>query len=109
MSETFYIKRGDRKYGIEYTLSTYVQGGAHLAGASAKFQMMDQAGATVISQDAVIHDDDGVLRYSFGAGETDTAGLYSAEFKITFGDGLVATEPNDGFFTVKIGADVPDS
>jgi len=106
MAEVFYIKRGSRKYGIEYKLDTYQVGSGQLSGATARFRAMDENGTTVIDGAATIADADGILRYAFGAGETDTARVLRGEFDITYSDGLLGTVPSRGFITIVIGDDV---
>lgn len=106
---TFQLKPGDRKYAIKYQLSDYSSGSGLLTGGSVKFQMMDASGTTVIDAAGTILDDDGIVAYEWGAGDTDTEGTYRAEFKVTFSDGLSQTYPSSGFIAVEISRDVPGS
>lgn len=106
---TFQLKPGDRKYAIKYQLSDYASGSGLLTGASVKFQMMNAAGTTVIDAAGVILDADGIVAYEWQDGDTDTEGLYRAEFKVTFSDGLVQHYPSSGFILVQIGQDVADA
>ena len=105
---TFKLKPGDRKYALKYQLSDYASGSGLLTGASARFQMMDMSGTTVIDAAAEILDEDGIVAYKWADGDTDTEGLYRAEFKITFSDGLTQHYPSEGFIIVQVSQHVPD-
>ena len=107
--DVFEMKPGDRKYALKYTLSDYVSGGGMLVGASVAFQMKNKAGAVIINAAGIVLDNDGIVGYAWGAGETDTVGMYKAEFKITFADSLVQHYPSSGFILVKISPDVPEA
>jgi hypothetical protein len=48
----------------------------------------------------------GIARYDWAAGDTNTPGIYSAEFAITFSDGRQLTFPNDGFMLFEIAKDI---
>jgi hypothetical protein len=43
------------------------------------------------------------VRYLWSAGDTDTPGLYEAQFVITYADSAVETFPNTAFITINIG------
>lgn len=106
---TFEMKAGDRKYALKYRLSDYEEGSGILVGASVEFQMMNAAGIAIIDSLGVILDDDGIVGYGWKEGDTEVAGNYRAEFKITYSDDLVQHYPSSGFIGVSISADVPDS
>ena len=102
---TFAIKRGDTSPGIEYQIGAYSEGGNILAGASARFIMA--RGSTVkVDASATVTDEGGILRYAGQAGDTDTAGVYNAEFEVTYSDGSIESFPNDGWITVTVGDDL---
>ena len=107
MSSVFEMKPGDRKRALKVETSDYEIGGAKFAGASVRFRMMDQRGVIAIDGVGTVLDDDGILGYAWGAGETDAAGLYRAEFVVTFTDGLEDTYPSSGFVAVHINQEVP--
>jgi hypothetical protein len=105
---TFYIKRGDTSPAIRYVLkpATVV-----LTGATVQFQMRPKrprGAAAVIDAAAVVVTATGTptLEYAWQAGETDSAGLFDAEFKVTYADNEVETFPNDDFITVKVSEDI---
>ena len=62
-----------------------------------------EAAATVVG--AAI---DGVLEYAWSDSndDTDTAGIYFAEFEVTWSPTLRTTYPNDGYIVVKIVDDI---
>jgi hypothetical protein len=105
---TFYVKRGDTSPAIRYVLkpATVV-----LTGASVQFQMRPKrprGAAAVIDSAAVVVTATGTptLEYAWQAGETDNAGLFDAEFRVTYADNEVETFPNDEFITVKVSEDI---
>lgn len=44
----------------------------------------------------------GILSYSWSAGDTDEAGLYEAEVSLDDGSGTVITFPNDSMFNLQV-------
>lgn len=44
----------------------------------------------------------GWVKYAWQTGDTDTVGLYKAEFEIKYPDGAIQTVPNDGYFLIQI-------
>ena len=106
MTQTFEMKSGDRKRALKYKTSDHAAGSARFLGASVQFRMMDPSGAVVVSAAGVVLDDDGILGYAWGAGETDTVGSYRGEFVVTFSDGLEDTYPSFGFIPVRINQEV---
>ena len=106
--ETFYIKRGDTSPAIRYALSPTT---VVLTGATVRFQMRarrSRGGATVIDAVAVVVTATGTptVEYQWQAGNTANAGIFEAEFQVTYADGRNETFPNDGFISVKVSEDV---
>lgn len=100
---TFSIKRNDTSPALEYTLSPEVD----LTAASVRFHMRLRGGATKVDAAAtIVTVNPGVVRYDFVAANTDTAGIYDAEFEITYSDSTLETFPNVGYIAVKIDADI---
>ena len=101
----FLIKRGDTSPAIRYALepATVV-----LTGATVRFQMRARNGAVLMDVAALVVTDTGTptVEYSWQAGDTATAGLYEAEFRVTYADGKIETFPNDGFIPVRVTEDV---
>lgn len=93
-----------------------------LTGATAVFSMRDRAtgalkvnrAAATIANGSYTVDGvsvsytpaDGVLIHSWQAAETDTAGVYEAEFEVTFPSGDVLTAPNSAKIVVEITDDI---
>jgi len=49
---------------------------------------------------------DGVVSYTWVAGDTDTPGDYVAEWEVTFGGGVIESFPRPGFIHVTIEGDL---
>lgn len=48
----------------------------------------------------------GSVKYPWQVGDTDTPGVYEAEYEVTYIAGGVETFPNDGYKHVKVGDDI---
>ena len=105
MRESFSIKRNDTAPAIRYALYPAT---VDLTGASVKFQMRPRNGAMVLDVTASIVTATGTptVEYSWQTGNTATAGVYEAEFRVTYADGKIETFPNVGFIAVRISEDV---
>jgi hypothetical protein len=104
----FRIKTNDTSPKLSVTLTDALGNAIGLAGCSARFHMK-AFGASSLKIDAVadIEDDiNGIVEYSWQAGDTDTAGTYYGEIEVTYGDATVETFPNNGYFTVIIKEDL---
>lgn len=104
----FLIKRGDTLPELERTL-TDASGAVDLSGASVVFRMASrESGATVVDRSAtVVSASAGTVKYAWQTGDTATAGTYSAEFRVTFGDGRILTFPNVGTISIEIAPNIP--
>lgn len=67
-----------------------------LDGATVIFTMESDCGAKVIDgEDGVLHNaDEGLVRYDWSEGDTDTAGSYTGYFTVTLVSGRVLIEPS---------------
>jgi len=104
----FRIKTNDTGPVLSVTLTDANGNGIGLAGASARFHMK-AFGATSLKVDApatIIDGVNGVVKYDWVAGDTDTAGTYYGEIEVTYGDATVETFPNNGYFTIIIKEDL---
>lgn len=103
--ETFFIKTGDTSPIIQYALLPVT---VVLTGATVKFQMRTKGGAIVTDATAVIITATGTptVEYSWQAADTATAGLYEAEFRVTYANGKIGTFPNNGFILINISEDI---
>jgi len=109
MIDEFFIKRNDRRETLERILKGSTGAIVDISGAAVKFIMRETlTGVIKINSVATIvgAGTDGHVRYSWAAGDTDTAGLYDAEWQVTFADGTPQTFPNDGYLVVHI---LPDA
>ncbi len=102
----FTIKRGDTSPALRFTL---LPDSVSLAGATVRFQMRARGGATVIDRPAQIETlfTPAVVAHRWVSGETDQAGRFEAEFRVTYLDGTIETFPNLGFIEVFVIEDVP--
>lgn len=100
------IKRNDTRTAIRATLLGPDRNPVDLTDATVRFLMADHKGTLKVNRDVWIQNaPGGEVWVVFEPGETDTVGLYRAEFEVTFSDGRVETYPNDRYFFVQI---VPD-
>jgi hypothetical protein len=101
----FVIKRGDTSPALRCAL---LPDSVSLAGASVRFQMRPRGGATLIDRPAEIETvfAPAVVVHRWTSAETDEAGRFEAEFRVTYMDGTVETFPNLGFIEVFITEDV---
>ena len=99
----FFIKVGDTLPWIEAVLEDDA-GPISLAGATVKFKMRLQ-GTTVLKVDGDVVIDDAVLaevHYPWVPADTDTAGIYEAEWEAAFPSGAKLTFPNDRHLLVMV-------
>ena len=104
----FRIKTNDTSPKLSVTLTDALGNLIGLAGCTARFHMK-AFGASSLKIDAVADIEDavnGIVEYSWQAGDTDTAGTYYGEIEVTYGDATVETFPNNGYFTVIIKEDL---
>lgn len=116
----FTIKRNDTRPVLEVQLTDTVNGVTTpidlTAATGVKLLMRTQGGQTgtaVNSACTFIDRPTGWIRYTWISADTATAGLYWAEFQITWTDGGVETVPNDvpagnadAFYVIEIKADL---
>jgi hypothetical protein len=102
----FTIKRGDSSPALCFVL---LPDSVSLAGATVRFQMRARGGPTVIDRSAEIQSifEPAVVAHRWLPGDTDQAGRFEAEFRVTNMDGTVETFPNLGFIEVFVIEDVP--
>ena len=107
MSETFTIKRNDTSPALRWELE---DPDTNLAGASVVFNMKNTVtGALVIDRgtaEVVAGADRPTLGYNWAEEDTAVAGLYEAEFEITYADESVETTPNSENIVVRVAADL---
>jgi hypothetical protein len=105
---THHMKTGDLEPSIAATL-TYSDGTVVdlTAATTPRFLMRAHRAAalTVDGTATVVNAAAGTVRYDWASGDTDTAGLYRAEWEFSIG-GKKMTVPNDGYLYVVIRDDL---
>lgn len=105
----FYIKAGDNASIIAATLTDDAGDAVDIEGASVRFHMAPISGATAPVVDAAATNLQsgatayiGNVSYTWAANDTQTAGLYLAEWEVVFAGGSTQTYPNADYFLVQI-------
>ena len=97
---SFILKQGDTSPSLSASLTNAVGSPLDLRGATVRLLSADAAGQLALNKLMTITDAiGGVCRYDWVDGDTDVAGTYRVEFKITYTDEAVETVPNSGFVT----------
>lgn len=101
------IKRGDTRNCIKAILKNASGDPVNLAGCGVKFHMAPLRQPAIVSRAAHIEDAEaGEVWVVWAPGETDTAGIYRAEFEVTYQDGRRETFPNKGYISLLIQDDL---
>lgn len=105
----FHIKQGDTSPAIKVQLSDENGTAIDITGyQEVSFHMADPDGSTVKVDDdtsggvSVTDASAGKVKYEWSAGDTDTAGVYQAEWEVTYGDGTIETFPNSGYTRILV-------
>ncbi|MBF9042942.1 BppU family phage baseplate upper protein [Rhodobacterales bacterium HKCCE4037] len=107
--ESFKIKTGDSSPTLAYALRDGAGAAVNLTDATVVFHMrLKSTGAVAIEDGTVtiLSESGGTVAYPWQAGDTDDAGIYEAEFEVTYSDSAVETFPNLGFIEVVISEDI---
>jgi hypothetical protein len=101
------LKRGDTRTCIRAVLKNTAGVPVDLTGCRVDFCMAPLGRTAVIDRKAHIQDAaTGEVWQVWAPGETDTAGVYRAEFQVQYSDGRKETFPNDGYISVRILDDI---
>jgi hypothetical protein len=75
-----------------------------LTGASVTFVMraLTASAPTVNAAGTIENPNAGLVAYVWADGDTDTPGIYSAEWHVTLPSGKTLTSPSDGYYTVAV-------
>lgn len=94
---TFYIKQNDTRPSLYAQL---LQDGSviNLTGCEVKLAIRGLPKRNVVITDAAT----GNVRYDWVPEDTANAGIYEAEFEVTFANGDVQTFPNNGYLTIVV-------
>jgi lysophospholipase L1-like esterase len=99
---TIQLKRNDTKDTISYKLTNADNSAVNLTGATVRF-VMGRGNVLLTNAEAVIADAaTGEVEYALTESDTLTAGMFHAEFEVTFSDGKIKTYPNNGYILVNI-------
>ncbi len=100
----FTIKQGNTRPALRATLMAAAGGGEGLAGATVRFSMTSKAGVAINRAPVtIVTASAGIVEYAWSVADTNiTPGAYAGEFEVTFGDGTIATYPNDGYISIRI-------
>lgn len=97
------IKRGDTRNCIKAVFKDANGAPIDLTGCAANFHMAPLNRPAIISRAVHIQDvATGEVWVVWAPGETDTAGVYRAEFEVLYDDGKIETFPNDGYISIQI-------
>lgn len=101
------IKRGDTRNCIKAILKDASGDPVNLAGCDVKFHMAPLRQPAIVSRAAHIEDAEaGEVWVVWVPGETDSTGIYQAEFEVTYQDGRRETFPNKGYISLLIQDDL---
>lgn len=101
---SFSIKRNDRQPTFDVTLEAPAGTPVDLTGCTVKLIMTkDGSSSSKVNAAATVTSAaDGEVSYSWGATDTDTAGLYRAEWEVTFAGGTKRTFPAEDYLYVNV-------
>ncbi|WHY01880.1 glycosyl hydrolase family 28-related protein [Neobacillus sp. DY30] len=103
---TIQLKRNDTKDVIGYTMTNADGTPVNLTGATVRFIMgkgntlITNAAATIVNAAA------GTVEYTLTETDTLAAGVFQAEFEVTFSNGKVKTFPNNGYIKLHIQSNI---
>lgn len=106
---THFLKVGDRYPALVATLTSADGTAKNLTGHTVKFLMRLTTSSTpkVNAAAAIVTAASGIVQYEWGATDTDTQGVYLAEFEVTeTSSGKKQTFPNYGHIAVVIQSDI---
>lgn len=87
-----YLKQGDLSPALTGDLN------ADVTGATVVAVLRKQHGTTVLTRTCTITDGPtGIVTYQWVAGDTDIAGTYSVEFKVTYAGGAIQRFPQRSY------------
>ena len=104
----FYIKQNDTSPAIAATLQDDAGNAIDLTGASVNFHMIEQDSATVKVDAAatIVSEANGQVKYNWIAADTDTVGVFNAEWEVTYADTTIETFPNNEHLKINIVDDI---
>lgn len=109
---TYTVKRGDTVPVVTDTLLDSTGAAVNLTGATVKFHMTTWDRSAVVANAAATGPNGGALdatgqvQYAWASGDVAAAGVYKAEWEVTFVGGKVESWPNDGYAVVSVTGDL---
>lgn len=110
---TYVVKKRDTAPVVSDTLLDGDGVAVNLSGATVAFHMTDWTRSTVVIASGSATgpsggalDSSGVVEYAWQTNDVAAAGIYRAEWQVTFAGGKVETWPNDGMAVVEIVEDL---
>jgi hypothetical protein len=102
--DTFNIKEGDFLPVLQRTLYDENDAAVDLTNATSVKFTMKRGATTKISKVgcAIIDTLNGIVQYAWTGTDTDTPGVYDAEFQVTYVSAKIETFPNDGYIKITI-------
>lgn len=102
------IKRGDRLRALSATLLDTNTPVNLTTATSVGFRMKQIAPTPKVVSGACVIDDaaKGLVHFAWGATDTDTPGLYNAEFEVTWASGLKQSFPSGEYLPLEVLADL---
>ena len=99
----FLIKQNNTSPSLLATLKDANDVPVNITGADVRFHMKSLEGVVKIDSDmTVVNSAEGLVRYDWVVGDTDTFGTYYVEFEVAYIDGSVETFPNTGSLVVSV-------
>lgn len=104
----FYIKKNDTSPALRATLKDGLGSAVDLTGTVVRFHMREIGALTakVDSLASLIDPGNGVVEYSWSAGDTDTLGSFEGEFEVIYAGGEVESFPNNRHIEIEITDDI---
>lgn len=100
----FTIKQNDTSPALQCTLQDDQGIAIDISGSSARFHLVNyETGVVKIdSAGSIVSAVDGQVKYEWITGDTDTVGIYQAEWEVTYSDGSIETFPNNQNIIINI-------
>lgn len=106
----YFLRENDSGSTITATLRDENDAAVDINGATVRFHMVAISGGTAKVSAAASNDQNGdgadgtkgQVSYEWQAADTDTPGLYLAEWEVTYVGGDVVTYPNAGYLLVRV-------
>lgn len=104
------IKKDDTRPVIQRYLIQNIDGATSpitlTTASSVRFIMKKSGWPAVEGVASIVTAASACVAYKWATGDTASAGLYDAEFEVTWADGGYETVPNDGYFSIEIVEDL---